>query len=145
MRTVYVGVEDAEQSAHALRWAVDLVGAIGEEARVHAVHVVRTAPSGFLGLPSHVPSSLEEQRREEAERELEALVRDVAHPTSVQLDAQVVEGDPAQVLLDLAEDGDLLVLGASTKGTMSNVVLGSTSQRCVASGSVPVAIIPPGR
>lgn len=143
MRTVYVGVEDAENSGPALRWAVDLVDAIGEEARVHAVHVVRTAPGGFLGLPSHVPPSLDEQRREEAERELDALVQDVAHPSLVEIDAQVTEGDPAAVLLDLAKDADLLVLGASTKGRVSGVVLGSTGQRCVTAGVVPVAIIPP--
>lgn len=145
MRSVYVGIENAEESGQALRWALDLVDAIGEGARVHAVHVVPTARAGFLGLPSHVPPSFDEVRREEAERELGALVRDVAHPSEVEVDARVVEGDPAAVLLELAMHADLLVLGTSTKGPVSSVVLGSTSQRCVAAGVVPIAIIPPAQ
>lgn len=142
MQRVYVGIENAEASAHALRWAVELVEAIGEPARVHAVHVVRTAPEGLFGVPSHMPPELEAEHREKAEIELEGLVLDVKAGTSVTVDARVVEGDPADVLLHLAQDADLLVLGATRKGRLSQVVLGSTSTRCVTAGQVPVAIIP---
>lgn len=55
MQTVYVGIEDAEASGHALRWAVERDEAVGEQAPVHVVHVVRTAPQQFFGLPSHGP------------------------------------------------------------------------------------------
>lgn len=143
MQNVYVGIENADLSGHALRWAIELVESIGEPARVHAVHVARSAPAGFLGLPAHVPASLEEERREAAERELQRLVRDATGTTSIEVDALVADGDPAEVLLDLARDGDLLVLGSTSKGRIPRVVLGSTSQRCVAAGEVPVAIIPP--
>lgn len=142
MQRVYVGIEDAEESAHALRWAIELVEAVGEPARVHAIHVLRGAPQGFLGVPSHVPPALEEEHRGKAEDELEQLVRDVMSGTSVNVDARVVEGNPAGVLLDLAQDADLLVLGATRKGRLHQIVLGSTSTQCVTAGVVPVAIIP---
>lgn len=143
MQNVYVGIENADISGHALRWAIDLVESIGKPAQVHAVHVARPAPSGFLGLPSHVPGSLEEERRDAAERELQRLVMDATGTTSIEVDALVAHGEPSEVLLDLARDADLLVLGATSKGRIPRVVLGSTSQRCVAAGEVPVAIIPP--
>lgn len=142
MREILVGIESAEQSGHALRWAIELAGSVSEPGRVRAVHVVPAVRAAPLGLPPHVPPSLDEERRESAEQDLGELVRGTASRSSIEVNAQVLEGDPAETLLDLAGDADLLVLGATAKGRIARVVLGSTSLKCVAAGTVPVAIIP---
>lgn len=142
MREILVGIESAEQSRQALRWAIELAGSVSEPGQVRAVHVVPAARAGPLGLPPHVPPSLDEERRESAEQDLRELVRGTASRSSIEVYEQVLEGDPAGTLLDLAEDADLLVLGATAKGRIAGVILGSTSLKCVAAGTVPVAIIP---
>lgn len=150
MEEILVGIETAEQSGHALRWAIRLAESLGGTTRVHAVHVLRAPPASALGLPSHIPPSLEEERQTAAEEALDELVGQSATGSAIEIDGQVIEGNPAQILLELAKDTDLLVLGATDKGRLGGVVLGSTSLRCVTEGTVPVAIIPqevtpPGR
>lgn len=142
MRETLVGIESAQQSGHALRWAIELAESMSEPGRVRAVHVLPDARAAALGLPPHVPPAVDEERRASAEQNLGELVRGTASRSSVEVDGQVFEGDPAETLLDLAEDADLLVLGATTKGRIAGVILGSTSRKCVAAGAVPVAIIP---
>lgn len=142
MHEIVVGIENTEQSAHALRWAIQLADSLGGTTRIHAVHVLRAPPAGALGLPSHIPSSLDEERRTAAEDALDELVRQSATGSAIEIDGQVIEGNPARTLLELAQDADLLVLGATDKGRLTGVVLGSTSLRCVTEGTVPVAIIP---
>ena len=64
------------------------------------------------------------------------------------LDAQtrVVLGDPAESLVDIADEekADLLVVGARGHRGLAAALLGSVSQRLAVTAGCPVLIVPPG-
>jgi nucleotide-binding universal stress UspA family protein len=55
---------------------------------------------------------------------------------------RVVQGHPAQVLLDAARGADLLVVGSRGHGTLAGMLLGSVSQHCVQHSPCPVVVVP---
>lgn len=61
----------------------------------------------------------------------------------IEIDIQVLEGYPSQTLLNVAEkEGvDLIVMSSRTHGTIGQV-LGSTTNKVVHHGKVPVLVIP---
>ena len=71
---------------------------------------------------------------------------DVRHlaPAGVEVHTEVVEGDPATVLLDAAGHSDLLVLGSRGYGPVKRVLLGSVSAELLRSSSTPVLVFPRG-
>lgn len=145
MERLVVGIDETDSAREALRWALDLAEALRPSERPVTVDVVRVlaeAPRAALGLPSHVPPSMVEERRQEAEDELAALVAEVDPDGGRRVTARVVDGDPAEVLVDLSSDADLLVLGSSHLGTVSGAVLGSVAQRCIAEAAAPVVVVP---
>lgn len=145
MERLVVGIDETGSARAALRWALALADALRPSERPVTVDVVRVLaapPRAALGLPSHVPPSMVDERRQQAEDELAALVAEVDPDGGRNVSARVVDGDPAAVLVDLARDADLLALGSSHLGTVSGAVLGSVAQRCIADAAVPVVIVP---
>jgi nucleotide-binding universal stress UspA family protein len=55
----------------------------------------------------------------------------------------IVQGPPAQVLLDAAAGAQMLVVGSRGHGTLAGMLLGSVSQHCVQHAPCPVVVIPP--
>ena len=53
---------------------------------------------------------------------------------------RVAEGHPAQILVDAAGAG-LLVVGSRGVGAFAGILLGSTSQDCVRHPTTPVVVI----
>jgi nucleotide-binding universal stress UspA family protein len=60
----------------------------------------------------------------------------------VQVVTRVVQGNPAQVLLDAAAGAQMLVLGSRGHGTLAGMLLGSVSQHCVQHAPCPVVVVP---
>jgi nucleotide-binding universal stress UspA family protein len=56
-----------------------------------------------------------------------------------------VTGSPAEVLVEIARDADLLVVGSRGRGAFAGLLLGSTSQRCAERSSCPVVVVPAPR
>jgi nucleotide-binding universal stress UspA family protein len=59
----------------------------------------------------------------------------------VPVDTVVVEGDPAETILDRAAGHDLVVLGTRGRSAIDRVLTGSTSARVVRESSVPVVTV----
>jgi nucleotide-binding universal stress UspA family protein len=55
---------------------------------------------------------------------------------------RVVQGHPAQVLLEAARGARLLVVGSRGYGTLAGVLLGSVSQHCVQHAPCAVLVVP---
>lgn len=145
VRVIVVGTDGSEGASRALAWAAGLATQTG--ATVVAVHVFE--PLARLDTPPPVDfEALEAEARERLEGDWTAPLRDLGadHETSLR------EGDPAQVLIDVAEarDADLIVVGGRGLSPLKNLFVGSTTVKLTEQSPVPVTVVPereppPGR
>ena len=63
-----------------------------------------------------------------------------AHPNVV-VSSKIVEGHPAPVLIHESVGADLLVVGSRGHGEFVGMLIGSTSEHCVANAPCPVVVI----
>lgn len=84
----------------------------------------------------------EESLQDAAAHTLEKTVRQAAEdePT-VKVVTAVVQGHPAQVLVDEARGAGLLVVGSRGHGAFTSALIGSTSERCVRHALCPVVVV----
>jgi nucleotide-binding universal stress UspA family protein len=78
----------------------------------------------------------------EARKVLDSAVGDLqkAHP-QVEIRSSVVEGIPAQVLVEASNDADLLVVGSRGHGEVAGLLIGSVSEHCVTHAHCPVLVM----
>lgn len=139
VRRIVVGVDGSAGSMDALRWSLDLARDHG--ARVTAVWAVdRPAVLDLLAAPMEVPPS-PGLLRDVAEEGLERALRAVG--AGPEVDRVIEEGRPDRVLLDVAADADLVVVGRRGLGGFVGMLLGSVGHRVLHHAPCPVAIIPP--
>ena len=139
MSLIVVGVDGSEESKEALRWAID-EGHL-RQATVRAVYVW-TYPVIFTG--ELVPPSLVDANalRDAAQKALDDTVAEVAGDTPDAYIERVVEhGSVAHVLVDAAQEANLLVVGSRGHGGFTGSLLGSVSQQCAHHASCAVVIV----
>jgi nucleotide-binding universal stress UspA family protein len=139
MSTIVVGVDGSEESVEALRFA------LGEAARCHAALKAVTAwhvPPAAYGMGWSVPVD-SESFEAVARKRLEHTLDDAGVSTAgIEVDAEVVEGEAAEVLCDAARDAELLVVGSRGFGALRTLVTGSVGQACMHHAPCPVVIVP---
>lgn len=143
-RRYVVGVDGSAESLEALRWAV-------AEARVHGGGDVRavqvwsmpyrglatsTAPAPY-GLPDR--TTAEEATRLQLASTLEAL----GDTSPVVVHAELREGQPAAVLVELAREADLVVVGSRGRGGFAALLLGSVSAHVARHARCSVVVVRP--
>jgi len=134
---VIVGVDGSPQSAYALSWACRRGETCGDTVRAVCAWSLGASGEDWMSQPG---VSAEGQRR--AEQMLREAVERVRsdHP-AVNVETAVIEGPPAQVLVDMSADADLLVVGSRGRGGFSELLLGSVSQQCVHHARCPVTVV----
>lgn len=125
VRQIVVGLDGSDCAAEALRWAGELAQQTG--ARLLAVHVFE--PLSMVG-KAKPPIDFAKLEAEARTRLADDWVRP-ASDLGIAVDAELVEGDPAQALVDAADraDADLVVVGARGLSVWKGIVLGSTSMK----------------
>lgn len=133
--TIVVGVDGSTASAAALRWAVAEAAATGRE-------VAAVAAWSYLSPldPDAIGGSAEEVEAAHW-KTLDELVDAVKRPDVV-IRGELIEGEPAEVLLDAADDAALLVLGSHGHGLELAAVVGSVSAKCLRLARCPVVVLP---
>ncbi len=136
---IVVGVDGSDSSVEALRWAAGQARLTGATLCVVTAWDYPEHATPF-GIVPELPITFDPI--EEARLALDTLVEEVldAHPGIIVL-RDVVHGAPAPVLLEYAQDAELLVVGRSGRGALAGALLGSVSGRCVTHASCPVAVI----
>lgn len=139
---IVVGVDGSAGSEAALRWA--MAHARQTHASVEAVAAWQYPDMygyswGYL--PSMPDGGNFAASAEKVLAETVARVKDqTGSPAGVAI--RVVEGHPAQVLMEAARDARLLVVGTRGHGTFAGVLLGSVSRHCVQHAPCPVVVVP---
>ena len=136
---VGAGFDGSWESRLALLSAAGVAESVSGELRVISAFK-RPAPAhpmcALTSYHEHV-AQLHDQRREDLIEAIDALV----HPQSRPL---VIEGEPADVLVDHAGELGLLVVGSRGYGSLRRVMLGSVSDALLQRAACPVMIVPRG-
>lgn len=136
---IVVGVDGSDHSSIALDFAYG--EARRRDARLTVVHAYATPV--YWGVPEFgavVPPQPHDETVAEAEAVLERVLADA--PDDVAIERSVVEGPAASVLLDAAEQADLLIVGSRGHGGFMGLLLGSTSHQVVTHATCPVTVVP---
>jgi nucleotide-binding universal stress UspA family protein len=137
---IVVGIDGSPSSRAALRWAVRQAGLInGTVDAVMAWEIPMVAQSyGWAPVYVEETGDFEAAAKERMESVLGA---ELDPADSQRVSSRVINGHPAQVLLDAACDADLLVIGRRGHGSFAEALLGSVSQHCVHHAHCPVLIV----
>ena len=137
---IVVGADGSPSSTSALRWAIRQAGLTGATVDAVIAWHYPAAAGGYGWAPTGLEGSFD--FRENAEKVLADAISTAVDPGSgVPVRAQVVEGIPAQVLLDACDGADLLVVGSRGHGGFTEALLGSVSQHCVHHARCPVVLL----
>ncbi len=139
MERIVVGIDGSQNSRAALEFAVR--EARLRRATVEAVmawHRPYTGDAWTMAIPVDV-QGMEDSYRQELTTLVEA-----ADTTGLDgpISTMVVEGSPAQALLDRSEGADLLVVGSRGHGGFVGLLLGSVGNQVAAHATCPVVIVP---
>jgi len=142
---ILVAHDFSEPGTRALRFAAALAKETG--ASVELVHVMPDIYDGrgdlTLAVPPTMPGQGERYLRF-LQEELERAVQFALPELSGKLPCHALRGDPVKRIEALAKEigADVVCLGATGKGAVARVLLGSVSQLVLRTSTVPVLIVP---
>ncbi len=143
MAVIMVGVDGSDASTRALDMGVKWARNHGDELLV--VHVIPWSPFSF-----NTPAENEE-RHVRREAELAAAAEQVVDPmverakaAGVNVTSVLQHGNPAETMVDLAEERQVLhiIVGRSGDSAIKQAILGSIANRLTHSAPVPVTVVP---
>jgi nucleotide-binding universal stress UspA family protein len=139
---IVVGVDDSEQAAVALRWA--LAEGVLRQATVEVVHSwsppMSAMPFGAtLRLRAH-EGEIDAVARESVDKIVDAALAEMDEQPPEVL-RTILPGAPALTLVEVAEAADLLVVGSHGRTGLSRFVVGSVAMACVQHAPCPVVVI----
>jgi len=148
VNTVGAGFTDTEEGHEALRAGHAV--ARRAHASLRAITVVKptagmragTEPTKAGRLDRADLEDVEGEHKLVAERALRRAVEDLDGDVAVEVEALV--GDPAEVLVDVSGNLDLLVCGSRGYGPVRRVLLGGVVRRLIARAASPVVVVPRG-
>jgi nucleotide-binding universal stress UspA family protein len=137
---IVVGVDGSPSSMNALNWAVRQAGLTGAAVDAVIAWHYPVATGGYGLAPAVMEARFD--FRESAEKILADAISTADVPGSdVPVRARVIEGNPAQVLLDASDGADLLVVGSRGHSGFTEALLGSVGQHCVHHARCPVVVV----
>ncbi len=143
-KTVVVGVDGSPESRMALRFALEDARRRGAQVKAVTAYLSPEYWAASYGL-SALPTIEEvvEDNVIVAREALHAVVADAPDLADVPVDIVALPGAPAKVLLEQAQDAELLVVGHRGRGGFRSAVLGSVGMHCVLHATVPVTVVRP--
>ena len=135
---ILVPLDFSELSAPTLDMAVRLIAPGGTVTMLHVVEWLPVVTEGAFGVYPH---------RKDIEQ-LKDLSRDTLRAYAAKrpgctMDAQVREGKPATVILEVAEGlrPDLVVIGSHGRSGLDHLLLGSVTERVLRKSGAPVLVV----
>ena len=140
---ILLPVDGTELSLHETRFALQLMRE-GLKSSVLLVNVQE--PASFYEMITADTPELIEHAALEAGEDLIAPAAELLRAAGVAFESAIVQGDPAQAMLELIEEHhcDMVVMGTRALGPIRRWLEGgSTSQRLVHNSPVPVLLVTP--
>ncbi len=140
MEHIVVGYDDSPPAQGALSWAVDYGGRTGAELVI--VYVVSSAWEWELTAVQVNPDPIRHEIADLLREGWTAPVR----AAGVRYQTEVAVGRPAEVLLATARrmEASLIVVGMTGRGTLGELVLGSTGRHLAHHAVRPIVTVPAG-
>ena len=126
-KKILIPTDSSELSIEASKKGIELAKLIGSE--VHIIYVIDIVP--FIGLPTEgLWESMKELLLEEGEDALNTI-GDICEKEEVKYVKKILEGSPANEIINYAEDNeiDLIVLGTTGKTGLDKLLLGSVAEK----------------
>jgi len=142
---IVVGVDTAETSADAIRWAADEARLRGATLRaVHAWIYVPSQSSADPVFSGALPVDVIDVMRVEREAAEQALADAVAPIAGdVPVEPVLVEDAAKDALVEASKTADLVVVGSHGRGGIASALLGSVSRHVSQHAHCPVVIVRP--
>ena len=140
--SIVVGVDGSPGGKAALQWA--LAEARLRHAPLRVVHawMFPYAAVGYGFVPM-IDQGLNDELARNAKSLVEKMLAEAGSEIDgVEVQTEIVEGAAARVLLEQAEDAELLVVGSRGLGGFKGLLLGSVSQQCAHHAHCPVVVVP---
>jgi nucleotide-binding universal stress UspA family protein len=140
-KSIVVATDGSETASEAVRQAAQLAGALG--ARVHLVCVYEPVPSAAAadaGVDARSESGWVLRPRDAVDATLAAAAAEFT-AAGVEVDLYAQRGDPADAILDVAEErgADLIIVGNRGRAGAKRFLLGSVPNRI--SHHAPCAVL----
>ncbi|PID96768.1 MAG: universal stress protein [Actinomycetales bacterium] len=143
MESVLVGVDNSDVSTRAVEFAI--ARAKSNQWKVVLTHVIPWSPFSFT-----TPSE-NEHRHQAKEAELVAArdqimapMEAIAEQAGVPFESVIRHGQPADTILDIAEEHDVvhIVVGRTGDSGFRTAIFGSVASRLAHGANVPVTVVP---
>jgi len=144
MSGIIVGVEGSGHSRRALDWAIHEAAIRHAPLTVLTVHqVMRTFWAGSMIYPedTELAENARKMAQDETDEALGKLAEDARPPKVTVLG---VPGFPAEAILAVAKDADMIVVGSRGAGGFAGLLMGSVASQVTHHAHCPVVIIPAG-
>ena len=137
--SILVPIDGSDVADFAFEEALSLAKAL--DAAVHVLFVADTAHDSVTVVGTDVIDALEQEGEgivaEAAER---------ARERGIAVTTEVLQGDPAETIIDYGatRDVDVVVMGTQGRTGLSRALLGSVTEKVVREATVPVLTVGPG-
>jgi nucleotide-binding universal stress UspA family protein len=132
-RTIIVGYDGSEPAKRALARAVALAG---PQTRISVVAAAEPYPRSGITIPANYdPLEIRQRRRELEDARL------FLSDAGILAETMLLRGQPADVLLEAADDADLLIVGSRKLSRLERLVLGSVSSKVVHDAAGDVLVV----
>ena len=140
LKKILIATDDSETAEKAADFGIEIAGLSG--AKVYAVYVIDTTPYYSIPLDQVWSKDVYEQF-EQMGHEATSYVEKVAKAAGIEAESIVLKGDPAEKILNFAEEQnvDMIVVGSHGKGGFERLVIGSVSEKVVRHAKVPVLVV----
>ena len=141
--TIVVGVDGSASSARALDWAID--HAVREHRPLSLAHAIDPTAAARIAAGGADPTAVQEALRSDANATVARARSRVAERASELVVLELTSpSDPRVLLLDLAKQAALVVVGSRGRGPLASLLLGSVGAAVARQATCPVVVVRPG-
>ena len=137
--TVVIAVDNSKFTPAVVEEAAEIASLTGMSPVL--VSVVRESVPQTL--PEKIQSSLVKHEEEEFKELHEELNKKYFRRGKVEAESEILHGDPAKEILELADDlkANMIVMGTSGKGRLAGTLLGSVVAKVIRDSTCPVLVV----